>query len=70
MHPSSPSGRTSDWVVLCGALALLALVLAVVSCGSGDLVFPGDIPATRTSALVYRDGVTQRRPVSARSSLP
>ena len=50
MHSSSPSGRTSDWVALCGALALLALVLAVVSCGGGDLVFPGDIPATRTAA--------------------
>jgi hypothetical protein len=50
MHPTSPSGRTSDWVVLCGALALLALVLAGVSCGGNDLVFPGDIPATGTAA--------------------
>ena len=50
MHPTSPSGRTSDWVVLCGALVLLALVLAGVSCGGDDLVFPGDIPATGTSA--------------------
>jgi hypothetical protein len=51
MHPTtSPSGRTSDWVVLCGALALLALVLAGVSCGNSDLVFPGDIPATGTAA--------------------
>ena len=39
-----------DWLTLCGALALLALVLAAVSCGGEDLTFPGNVPATGTSA--------------------
>ncbi|MBX3026244.1 hypothetical protein KF840_15145 [bacterium] len=45
----TPRGRLSDWIALCGALALLALVLAVGACGSDDLIFPGDIPVTSTS---------------------
>ena len=50
MDSSFPRGRLNDWLALCGALALLALVLAAGSCGGGDLVFPGDIPATGTAA--------------------
>ncbi len=50
MDSSSAPGRFSDWAVLCGALVLLALVLAGVSCGGNDLTFPGDIPATGTAA--------------------
>ena len=50
MDDSTRSSRSSDWLMLCGALALLALVLAAVSCGGGDLTFPGNIPATGTAA--------------------
>ena len=45
---TSATGRARDWLALCGALAVLAVVLATWSCGNGDLVFPGDIPATQT----------------------
>lgn len=45
----TPPGRLSDWIALCGALALLALVLIVQACGSDDLIFPGDVPATATT---------------------
>lgn len=50
MMSTFPTGRRRDWIALCGALALFALMLATQSCGSGDLVFPGDFPATETAA--------------------
>lgn len=50
MKDLSPRGRLTDWLALCGALALFALVLAASSCGGGDLVFPGNIPSTSTAA--------------------
>lgn len=50
MDSPAPRGRLGDWFALCGALALLALVLAASSCGGGDLVFPGNIPSTSTAA--------------------
>ena len=38
-------------VALVAALtALLGVMLHTASCGSGDLIFPGDIPFTATSA--------------------
>lgn len=49
MTPTSPTSRRRDWLVLCGALSLLALTLAATSCGNGDLVFPGNIPSTSTA---------------------
>lgn len=50
MDPTFCAHRRGDWLALLGALALLAVVLAVASCGSEDLVFPGDFPATATAA--------------------
>jgi hypothetical protein len=50
MPTTPPRHRQNDWLALAGALALLATLLTAASCGGGDLVFPGDIPATSTSA--------------------
>lgn len=50
MDPTFRADRRGDWLALVGALALLAAVLTAVSCGNGDLVFPGDIPSTSTAA--------------------
>lgn len=52
MDSPPPSGRLHDWLALCGALALLALVLVVSSCGGGDLVFPGNIPTVQPPPTV------------------
>ncbi len=50
MDSTPPRSHVNDWLALCGALALLALVLAAVSCGGGDLTFPGNVPSTSTAA--------------------
>jgi hypothetical protein len=50
MTSTPPGARLHDCFALCGALALLALVLAAGACGSDDLTFPGDIPSTSTAA--------------------
>jgi hypothetical protein len=49
MTSTSWPDRIRDVFVLCGAVAVLALMLAIGSCGDSDLVFPGDIPATSTA---------------------
>jgi hypothetical protein len=48
MDPTFRPARHGEWLALVGALMLLAAVLAAASCGSDDLFFPGDIPATST----------------------
>ena len=50
MHSTPSPRRFNDWFALAGALALLAILLAAGSCGTDDLVFPGDIPSTSTAA--------------------
>ena len=50
MNPTFRADHRGDWLALIGALALLAAVLAVASCGGDDLTFPGDFPATSTAA--------------------
>ena len=50
MDPTFRADHRGDWLALIGALALLAAVLAVASCGGDDLTFPGDFPATSTAA--------------------
>jgi hypothetical protein len=45
---SQPAG--TDVVVLLAAVLLLAAILVFVgSCGSNDLIFPGNVPATETA---------------------
>jgi hypothetical protein len=36
--------------LIAALIVLLGVVLHTVSCGSSDLIFPGDIPFTPTSA--------------------
>lgn len=43
-----PSRIRGEWLALCAALALFALTLGAISCGSEDLVFPGNVPNTPT----------------------
>lgn len=51
MHRASPETYRAEACTLWAALALLGcLVVGLAACGSDDLIFPGDIPATPTSA--------------------
>lgn len=48
---SNPGSQArGEWLALLAALALFGVMLGTVSCGSEDLVFPGEIPNTPTSA--------------------
>jgi hypothetical protein len=47
--PAQSTTRNANLRALAAALLLFALVLGLVnSCGTGDLVFPGNIPDTFT----------------------
>jgi hypothetical protein len=48
MTPTPSRAATAH--LLAAALLLTCLLGALSACGSGDLVFPGDVPATPTSA--------------------
>jgi len=51
MYRSSQHTHRAERRALLVALALSAcLAVGGAACGSGDLVFPGDVPATPTSA--------------------
>jgi predicted small lipoprotein YifL len=60
MYRSSQHTHRAEMRALFVALALAACLGAVAAaCGSGDLVFPGDVPATRTSANTATPEPTQ-----------
>lgn len=42
--------RSEVRALILALIALLGVMLHTVSCGSGDLIFPGDVPFTPTSA--------------------
>jgi hypothetical protein len=48
MTPTPSRAATAHF--LAAALLLTCLLGALSACGSGDLVFPGDVPATPTSS--------------------
>lgn len=48
MTPTFPP--RGEWLALVAALILFGLTLGLGACGSEDLVFPGEIPNTPTSA--------------------
>ncbi len=51
MHRSTQNTHRAEGRTLLAALSLSACLAAgATACGSGDLVFPGDVPATPTSA--------------------
>ena len=44
------ANRSEVAALVAALIALLGVMLHTVSCGSGDLIFPGDVPFTPTSA--------------------